>query len=78
MYGSGCGVMVKKSLSTKTHTCACGVTLDRDHNAALNILKIGLSTVGHIGTNVSRDIDLCAREATQAGKSGRAKRKAKE
>ena len=45
---SGCGATVKKSLSTRTHTCACGTTLDRDHNAALNILRIGLSTVGHI------------------------------
>lgn len=50
---SGCGATVKKSLSTRTHTCRCGTTLDRDHNAALNILRIGLSTVGHTGTNVS-------------------------
>ena len=57
---SGCGVMVKKSLSTRTHTCACGTTLDRDHNAALNILRIGLSTVGHTGINVSGENDLCA------------------
>jgi putative transposase len=47
---SGCGVMVKKSLSTRTHVCQCGAVLDRDHNAARNILSRGLSTVGHTGT----------------------------
>lgn len=46
---SSCGVVVKKSLSTRTHACQCGCVLDRDHNAALNILTKGLSTVGHTG-----------------------------
>jgi len=45
---SSCHVIVKKSLSTRTHTCQCGCVLDRDHNAALNILAAGLkSTQGH-------------------------------
>ncbi len=40
-----------KDLSCRTHTCVhCGVVLDRDHNAALNILRLGLSLQG---TNVS-------------------------
>lgn len=47
---SSCGVVVKKSLSTRTHICKCGCVMDRDENAALNILKLGLSTVGHTGT----------------------------
>jgi putative transposase len=47
---SSCGKRVKKSLSTRTHVCACGCKLDRDENAARNILKLGLSTVGHSGT----------------------------
>ena len=47
---SSCGRIVKKSLSTRTHTCKCGCQLDRDANAAINILKKGLSTVGHTGT----------------------------
>lgn len=47
---SDCGVVVKKSLSTRTHVCQCGCSLDRDENAALNILKKGLGTVGHTGT----------------------------
>ncbi|NEQ82846.1 MAG: transposase, partial [Moorea sp. SIO2I5] len=47
---SKCGEVVKKSLSTRTHVCQCGCRLDRDHNAAKNILTRALSTVGHTGT----------------------------
>ncbi|MEG3858365.1 RNA-guided endonuclease InsQ/TnpB family protein [Microcoleus sp. herbarium12] len=47
---SNCGAVVKKSLSTRTHVCECGLVLDRDWNAAINILKLALSTVGHTGT----------------------------
>lgn len=52
---SNCGAIVKKSLSTRTHTCECGCELDRDHNAAINILNKGLSTLGHRGINASGD-----------------------
>lgn len=39
---SGCGVVVKKDLSVRKHECPnCKLILDRDHNAALNILKLG-------------------------------------
>ncbi len=39
---SGCGVLVAKGLSVRWHTCPeCGTSLHRDHNAALNILRIG-------------------------------------
>src|SRR5215217_2066215 len=42
---SDCGELVQKSLSTRTHTCPnCGLVLDRDVNAALNILQRGLET----------------------------------
>jgi putative transposase len=47
---SNCGTIVKKSLSMRTHVCQCGFVLDRDWNAAINILKLALSTVGHTGT----------------------------
>ncbi len=47
---SNCGAVVKKSLSMRTHVCQCGFVLDRDWNAAINILKLALSTVGHTGT----------------------------
>ncbi len=46
---SQCGETVRKSLSTRTHKCECGYVLDRDENAAMNILKKGLNTVGHTG-----------------------------
>lgn len=39
---SNCGAIVKKTLSTRTHSCKCGCELDRDHNAAINILQLGL------------------------------------
>ena len=47
---SSCGVIVKKTLSTRTHACKCGCVLDRDFNAARNILSRGLGRVGHTGT----------------------------
>jgi putative transposase len=48
---SNCGKKVEKSLSTRTHVCThCGFVEDRDVNASINILKLGLSTVGHTGT----------------------------
>jgi putative transposase len=47
---SSCGTVVKKSLSMRTHVCKCGFVLDRDWNAAINILKLALSTTGHVGT----------------------------
>jgi putative transposase len=45
-----CGTIVKKSLSTRTHICKCGCEMDRDHNAAINILNRGIGTTGHVGT----------------------------
>jgi Putative transposase DNA-binding domain len=47
---SSCGKIVKKTLSTRTHVCQCGCSLDRDENAARNILGRGLGTAGHTGT----------------------------
>ncbi len=47
---SDCNAIVQKTLSTRTHVCRCGCTMDRDENAARNILRRGLGTVGHIGT----------------------------
>ncbi len=39
---SRCGEHVKKTLSDRMHECPyCGLVLDRDHNAALNILTRG-------------------------------------
>jgi len=44
---SQCGHRQKKSLADRLHCCpCCGLTLDRDHNAALNIKRLGLQSVG--------------------------------
>ncbi|MFL5667621.1 MAG: RNA-guided endonuclease InsQ/TnpB family protein [Ktedonobacteraceae bacterium] len=40
---SGCGSVRKKELSERWHSCECGTELDRDHNAAINILRLGRS-----------------------------------
>ena len=41
---SGCGRIVLKSSSVRVHVCPdCGLTLDRDVNAARNILRLGHS-----------------------------------
>jgi putative transposase len=44
---SRCGELVEKDLSVRIHKCeGCGLTLDRDHNAAINILTLGLQSLG--------------------------------
>jgi IS605 OrfB family transposase len=54
---SECDTIVKKSLSVRTHMCpGCGLVMDRDHNAAKNILEKALSshrgcTGGHSETD---------------------------
>jgi len=44
---SGCGKRVPKSLSVRTHVCPeCGLVMDRDENAAVNILRAGQARQG--------------------------------
>jgi putative transposase len=44
---SGCGKFVPKDLSVRIHNCPyCGLKLDRDLNAALNVLGRGLASLG--------------------------------
>ncbi|NEP80910.1 MAG: IS200/IS605 family element transposase accessory protein TnpB [Okeania sp. SIO3C4] len=46
---SNCGHKVTKNLSVRTHSCSkCGTVLDRDQNAAINILNKALNEVGII------------------------------
>ena len=50
---SGCGVLVKKEINVRIHSCGdCGLVLDRDHNAAINILDRAVVSPKFV--NVSR------------------------
>jgi putative transposase len=41
---SGCQQLMRKSLSVRTHRCpCCGLVLDRDQNAAKNIVQAALT-----------------------------------
>jgi putative transposase len=61
---SGCGTRVTKTLSARVHICPdCGLTLDRDHNAARNILHRAVVSpevlnVGQWFERVPRNISL--------------------
>jgi putative transposase len=45
---SGCGNTVPKDLSVRVHDCPyCGLRLDRDLNASLNVLGRGLASLGN-------------------------------
>jgi putative transposase len=78
---SVCGTRVKKSLSVRTHICpTCGIVLDRDENAALNILHAGLcilvlmafaGTLGHRGT--SEDSENASGQSASTRRSSRRK-----
>jgi len=41
-----CGTVRKKTLAERWHSCDCGAELDRDVNAAINILWLGISQLG--------------------------------
>ncbi len=45
---SACGTIIEKTLATRIHKCPCGLEIDRDTNAARNIL-----TIGKIGQELS-------------------------
>jgi putative transposase len=45
---SGCGSMVETSLSVRVHSCpVCGLVMERDQNTVINILGLGLQSLGH-------------------------------
>lgn len=52
---SGCGKVVPKDLSVRTHDCPhCGLRIDRDLNAARNILARGLASLPVRGIEATR------------------------
>ncbi|HEX5457574.1 MAG TPA: RNA-guided endonuclease TnpB family protein [Candidatus Nitrosotalea sp.] len=53
---SRCGNAVPKNLAMRIHHCnKCGLTLDRDHNASLNILQNGLCII-EIGNKLPQEL----------------------
>ena len=46
---SNCGVIVKKDLSVRVHSCECGLTIDRDLNAAINVRRKGFPSLATAG-----------------------------
>jgi putative transposase len=71
---SRCGVRVQKTLSMRTHVCPnCDLVLDRDHNAALNILAVALvsvplhnRTAGQAETGIRKDANASGQTASTA------------
>lgn len=43
---SNCGNRQKLTLRQRKYKCECGLSMDRDKNAALNILRLGLQSLG--------------------------------
>ena|SRR5215469_13241229 len=78
---SACGARVKKSLSVRTYICpACGLVLDRDEDAALNILHAGLlilflmAFAGTVGqTRTSEDSENASGQPAATRRSPRRK-----
>lgn len=56
---SNCGCVQEMPLSKRVFDCPdCGISIDRDLNASLNIRNIGINTVGHTGINACGDGSL--------------------
>jgi putative transposase len=53
---SGCGILVHKGLSVRWHSCPeCGTSLNRDHNAAKNIERVGQTLRGGVALVASEN-----------------------
>lgn len=68
---SACGEIVRKTLSQRTHLCPhCGHTQDRDHNAAINILRRGLQQYpGKLGNlDAYGENNRCSSQVTDESK----------
>ena len=54
---SKCGNKVPKSLAVRIHRCnLCGLVLDRDHNASINILNKGLNMSAKAGYKIPQEL----------------------
>lgn len=71
---SRCENMVPKSLAVRTHRCnKCGLVLDRDHNAAINILKKGLE-IFRMSPQATKSLPQELREVTPVEISTRSRK----
>ena len=67
---SGCGQIVQKDLSERVHRCPfCGLTLDRDFNAALNVLTLGLRGIAYRESTSTLSIRATASRLREVGSS---------
>jgi len=67
---SQCQRVVKKALSTRTHTCVCGCILHRDTNAAINILLKASVSVSYELSADSEPVELHAEVRTAKSRGG--------
>ena len=74
-----CKVIVKKTLSQRTHICECGCVMDRDEAGAINILAKALRELSRGGqsqtsslelVNANGHINLCQLSESLADKLG--------
>ncbi|MFH1221492.1 MAG: RNA-guided endonuclease TnpB family protein [Candidatus Micrarchaeota archaeon] len=69
---SGCGILVKKDLWERQHNCpSCGLSINRDYNAAINILN--RATVGTTGSNACGDVAIATPMNQETTPSAQAK-----
>lgn len=62
---SRCCTVIPKSLGVRIHMChVCGLVMDRDHNASINILKKGLKRFGIVLDDVNLKLPQGLREFT--------------
>jgi putative transposase len=67
---SGCGQIVPKDLSERVYSCQfCGLQLDRDFNAAVNILTLGLRGIACGDRTSGLGIRPSKRSVVEAGSS---------
>ena len=61
---SGCDSIVAKSLSVRVHDCPdCGLIIDRDHNAAINIKKAAVALRGGVVVTNTPETPVVGTEA---------------
>jgi putative transposase len=60
---SNCGAIVQKALSVRVHKCGCGLILQRDVNAARNILCRAFAEPGTGSWSITASMDTVLQEA---------------